>query len=180
MIRRGEIINLFLQLKQREVGRLTSWQCIPQGQFVSFSVPSYVSWCWVYESLKLRRNSYWDIKNLETLHYLVTFRGRNDANTLVCVCMCVCVCMYLCVCVSVHAQSCPTLWDLIDHSLPGSCVHGIFHARILKWVAISYSRGSSQPKDQTHVSYVSCIGRQVLYHQCHLGSPDANTALLQT
>ena len=94
--------------------------------------------------------------------------------------VCVCVCMYLCVCVSVHAQSCPTLWDLIDHSLPGSCVHGIFHARILKWVAISYSRGSSQPKDQTHVSYVSCIGRQVLYHQCHLGSPDANTALLQT
>ena len=156
-----------------------SWQCIPQGQFVSFSVPSYVSWCWVYESLRLRRTSYWDIKNLETLHYLFTFRGRNDANT-VCVCVCVCVSMCLCVCVSVHAQSCPTLWDLIDHSLPGSSVHGIFHARILKWVAISYSRESSQPKDQTPVSYVSCIGRRVLYHQYHLGSPDANTAFLQT
>ena len=43
----------------------------------------------------------------------------------------------------------------MDHSPPGSCVHGILQARILEWVAISFSRGSSQPKDQTHVSYVS-------------------------
>ena len=35
-----------------------------------------------------------------------------------------------------------------------------------------YSRGSSQPKDGTQVSYVSCIGRQLLYHECHLGSLD--------
>ena len=45
-------------------------------------------------------------------------------------------------------------------------------ARILDWVAISFSRGSSQPRDQTHVSYVSCIVRWVLLHNCrHLGSP---------
>ena len=43
-------------------------------------------------------------------------------------------------------QSCPTLCDPIDHSLPGSSVHGIFQARILEWAAISYSRGSSQPR----------------------------------
>ena len=44
-------------------------------------------------------------------------------------------------------------------------------ARILDWVAISFSRGSSQPRDQTHVSYVSCIVRRVLLHNCrHLGS----------
>ena len=49
-------------------------------------------------------------------------------------------------------------------SPPGSSVHGISQARILEWVAISYSRGSSQPKDQIFISYVSCIGRQVLYH----------------
>ena len=39
------------------------------------------------------------------------------------------------------AQSCPTLWDPMDCSLPGSCVHGIFQAIVLEWVAISFSRG---------------------------------------
>ena len=51
----------------------------------------------------------------------------------------------------------------MDCSPPGSSVHGIFQARILEWVAISFSRGSSQPWDGTHLSDVSCIGRQVLY-----------------
>ena len=49
-------------------------------------------------------------------------------------------------------QSCPTLCDPMDCSLPGSSVHGIFQARVLEWVAISFSRGSSQPRDQTQVS----------------------------
>ena len=53
-----------------------------------------------------------------------------------------------------------TLWDPIDCSLPGSSVHGISQARILEWVAISFSRRSSWPRDQT---CVSCIGRQILY-----------------
>ena len=53
----------------------------------------------------------------------------------------------------------------------GSSVHGILQARILEWVAISFSRRSSRPSDQTSVSYVSCTGSQVLYHYCHLGSP---------
>ena len=52
-------------------------------------------------------------------------------------------------------QSCPTLWDPRDCSPPGSSVHGILQARILEWVAISFSRGSSQPRDRTQVS---CIG----------------------
>ena len=47
-------------------------------------------------------------------------------------------------------------------NLPSSTIHGIFQARILEWVAISFSRGSSQPRDWTHISYVSCIGRWVL------------------
>ena len=51
-------------------------------------------------------------------------------------------------------QSCLTLCDPMDSSLPGSTVHGIFQARILEWAAISFSRGSSQPRDQT---WVSCI-----------------------
>ena len=62
------------------------------------------------------------------------------------------------------AQSCPTLHDPVDCSPPGSSVHGILQARILEWVAISFSRGSSQPRDQTGGPYISCIGRWVLYH----------------
>ena len=46
-----------------------------------------------------------------------------------------------------------------DCSLPGSSVLGILWARILEWLAMPSSRGSSQPRDQTCVSYVSCIGR---------------------
>ena len=49
-------------------------------------------------------------------------------------------------------------------SPPGSSVHGIFQARILEQVAISSSRGSSQPRDQTLISCVSCTGRWILYH----------------
>ena len=45
------------------------------------------------------------------------------------------------------AQSCLTLCDSMDCSLPGSSVHGILQARILEWVAMPFSRGSSQPKD---------------------------------
>ena len=55
-------------------------------------------------------------------------------------------------------QSCPTLWDPMDCSLLASSVHGILQARILEWVAMPSSRGSSQPRDRIHVSYVSCIG----------------------
>ena len=54
-------------------------------------------------------------------------------------------------------QSCLILCDPMDCSLPGSSVHGIFQARILKRVAISFSRGSSQSTDQTCVSFISCI-----------------------
>ena len=50
------------------------------------------------------------------------------------------------------AQSCLTLWDPIDCSLPGSSVHGILQARKLEWVAISFSRGSSWPRDRTGIS----------------------------
>ena len=46
---------------------------------------------------------------------------------------------------------CPTLCDSIDCSLPGFSIHGIFQARVPEWVAISFSRGSSQPRDQTQV-----------------------------
>ena len=55
------------------------------------------------------------------------------------------------------AQSCPALCDPVDCSLPGSPVHGILQARVVERVAIPFSRESSQPRDQTHVSCSSCI-----------------------
>ena len=55
------------------------------------------------------------------------------------------------------AQLCPTLCDRLDYSLPGSSVHGIFQARTLERVAISFSRGSSWPRDQADIFCVSCI-----------------------
>ena len=98
-------------------------------------------------------------------------------------------CFMVCILIRVHAQSCSTLFYFVYFSLlhgvhphmracsvmfdslqpcdcspPGSSVHGNLQARILEWVAISSSRGSSWPRDQTCVSCVSCIGRQVLYH----------------
>ena len=55
---------------------------------------------------------------------------------------------------SVVAQSCPTLCGPIDCSLPGFSVHGIFEAIVLEWIAISFSRGSSQPRAWTRVSCI--------------------------
>ena len=72
---------------------------------------------------------------------------------------------------SVHVRLSLTLWTCP----PGSFVHGILQTRILAWVAMPSFRGSSQPRDQTCVFYVSfsacqSIGRWILYHQCQLVS----------
>jgi len=109
----------------------------------------------------------------------------------VCVCVCVCLCVSVCVC-GIEANGlmkvkqrkditafltwsiihvCAQLLSCVQHfcgpvgcSPPDFSVHGIFRARILKWVAISSSRSSSQPRDHTCVSWVSYIGRWTLYH----------------
>ena len=62
------------------------------------------------------------------------------------------------------AQSHPTLCGSIDCSLQNSSVHGIVQARILEWVAISFSRESSWLRDQTCIFCISCIGKQILYY----------------
>ena len=77
---------------------------------------------------------------------------------------------WLCICTK-SPQSCLTLCNPMDCSPSGSSVHGILQGRMLACIAIPSSRGSSQPRDWTCVSYVSCIGRQILYLWCHLGSP---------
>ena len=63
-----------------------------------------------------------------------------------------------------HVQFFETLWS----GPPGSSVHGILRARILEWFAMPSSRGSSQTRDQTHVSCTSC--RWIFYRLSHLGS----------
>ena len=70
------------------------------------------------------------------------------------------LCVYVC---AKSLQLCLTLCDPMDYSLPGSSVRVILQARILEWVAMPSSRGSSQPRDRTRVSCVSCTGRQVIY-----------------
>ena len=75
-----------------------------------------------------------------------------------------------CVCAK-SLQSYPTFCNHEDCSLPRSSVHGIPQERKLEWAAMPSSRGSSRPRDQTHISYVSCMDRRVLQYQCHLGTP---------
>ena len=67
---------------------------------------------------------------------------------------------------SVSCSVFPTLCDPVDCSPPGSSVHGILQARILEWVAMPYSRGSAQSRDQTHIFYISL-------HWCSLPSEPA-------
>ena len=77
-----------------------------------------------------------------------------------------------------HAQSCPTLCYPVDCSPPGSSVHGISQARILEWVAISSSRGSSWPRDQTHDSCVSCTAGRFFTTE-PLGKPYSSIGIKQ-
>ena len=73
------------------------------------------------------------------------------------------ICLVGVQCSVLAAQSCPTLCDPMDCSPPGSSVHGIFQARLLEWVAISFSRGSSWPRDGT---WGSCTAGATREAQC--------------
>ena len=84
-----------------------------------------------------------------------TFRGTYCPQIL---------CMYMCL----VTQLCPALCNLFDCSPPGPFVHGISQARILEWVAISFSRGSSQPRDQT-LCLLHC--RRIIYPLSILRNP---------
>ena len=85
--------------------------------------------------------------------YVWYITNKSTVLYIACVCACVCVC--------------PVMSDSLRPwtvcSPPSSSVHGIFQARILEWVTISSSRGSSWPRDQTCFSYISCIGRWILH-----------------
>ena len=68
-----------------------------------------------------------------------------------------------CCCYCLVAKSCLTLCDPMDCSLPGFSLHGTSQARTVEQIAISFSRRSSQLRDQTHIC-ISCNGRRILYH----------------
>ena len=70
-----------------------------------------------------------------------------------------------------HVQFCYP----VDWSPPGCYVHEILQARMLQWMAGPSSRGSAQPRDWTHLSNISCLGRRGLHHRCHLGSVKVHT-----
>ena len=71
---------------------------------------------------------------------------------------------YVCILSHLVAQSWLTLCDPMDYRPPGSSVHRISQARILEWVAISFFRGSSKPRDQTFISCITCLDKWILYH----------------
>ena len=86
------------------------------------------------------------------------------------------VCVPACSVASVMPNSFVTL--RMDCSLPGSSVHGILQARVLEWAAIPFCKGISQPRDRTHISYVSCIGRWVLPRWATWEVPPCNRGFL--
>ena len=77
------------------------------------------------------------------------------------------------------SQSCPAFCDHMDCSQPGSFSHGISQASILEWVAISFSRESSWPREGTHVSCTSCTGKCILYQLSHQESPRQGAGLYE-
>ena len=99
-------------------------------------------------------------------------------HTCACSVTCTCVCSVTCMCAQLHIHvcaqlhihvcarvlSCVRLCNPMDCSPSGFSIHGIFQARILEQAAISSSRGSSRPRDQTCDTFISCIGKQILYH----------------
>ena len=108
----------------------------------------------ITESMDMSLSKLQEMKNREVWHAAVC--GISKSWTRLSNWTNPCVCAKL-------LQLCPTFCDPMDCSLSGTSVHGILQARILKWIAMPSSRGSSWPRDKILVCYVSSIGRWVLY-----------------
>ena len=110
-----------------------------------FQASTYSTSCW----------GFWYLKPELFNRYRVS--GVYDEKVLEICCTTMLIYLTLLTKWSEVAQSCPTLCNPMDCSLPGSSIHRIFQARVLEWVAISFSRGSSWPRDRTWVSRI--VGR---------------------
>ena len=126
-------------------------------------------WVQVHYKCKMWIRSQTCTMKKSTLMTFILFLCWNDniMDLFIVKICCVCVCVCVCVC----AQSCLALTNTMACNPLGSSVCGIFQARILEWGAISSSRGSSLPRDQTHISCVFLFDRQIIYQLPHLGSP---------
>ena len=118
-----------------------------KGSMLFCSEPFTLKICWKLLHIDSRRSST-SLMFTAALYSIVCTE---------CVCVCVCVCVLSCFS---HVQ----LSNCMNCTLPDSSVHGILQARILEWVAMPSFKGSFQCRDGTHVSYVSCFGRWVVYH----------------
>ena len=130
--------------------------------------------CFFFSRTCFRKN-FWKSDLLSQLLQASRFEGKEDLNLLLCIVLIfflqesyyflkIKITYWLKITTyafneilseSEVAQSCLTLWDSVDCSLPGSSVHGILQARILEWVALSFSRGASQSRDWTWVSHIA-------------------------
>ena len=114
-----------------------------------WSGPAYLWFCPLIPSHSLCSQLHWPSFRFLNSWTLISYSDVREKNQLwwgTCAVLC-----------SV-AQSCLTPGGPLDCSLPSPSVYGILQASILEWVAISFSRGSSQPRDQYCISYISCIG----------------------
>ena len=113
--------------------------------------------------MEIGRSLSWCLKVgcLAVLKWSSTGSPTHTSSLFICECgVHFSVCIHMCL----VTQSCPNLCNPMDCSLPGSSIHGIILARILEWIACSFSRGSSQSCDWTHVYSHLLLGRQILYH----------------
>ena len=94
-------------------------------------------------------------KELESISS-ITYNGNESGKEYIYTCMC-----------DQSLQLCPALCNPMDCSLSASSIHGVFQERILEWVAISFSRGSSRFRDQTQVSHIA----DRLHHLSHQEIP---------
>ena len=139
-------------------------ECHGQRSLVGYSSGVAESWTWLSHT---HTNTHTHTKTKKTSTQKTKLKTNSKIGDWNLPVTCASICAKM-------LQSCLALCDPMDWSPPGSSVHGILQARILEWVAMPSSRESSQPRDQTHVSYVSCIGRRVFYQYCHPGSPTYN------
>ena len=133
------ITNTLFQQHRRQLYTWTS----PDGQYRNQNAYIICSWWWSsIQSAKTRLGADCGIE-----HEILIVKCRRKLKKVGKITR---SCRYT----AKSLQSCPTLCNPMDGSLPGSSVHGIFQARVLEWTAIAFSRGSSRPRDQTQVSLI--------------------------
>ena len=152
----------------KKVLKLLSWSSGDNTETKIFPSNSWnVNYLKVVQSVRLSGNTgAWHHRNWRLIqtglwmgwHIEIHMKPSNEPD-----------CGEFCCCCLVTKSSL-ILCDLKDYSLPGSSVHGISQARMLEWIAMSFSRGSSWPRDQIHISCISCVNRRFSPQLSHHGS----------